>query len=76
MADQLNVLVICGSLRKKSFNAALARTLPELAPPQMKFVEAPDFEVIPPYNADLQCDLSVVDLGDHEGLTSALRWLA
>jgi chromate reductase, NAD(P)H dehydrogenase (quinone) len=54
MADQLNVLVICGSLRKKSYNAALARTLPELAPPEMKFVSAPDFETLPPYNQDIQ----------------------
>jgi chromate reductase, NAD(P)H dehydrogenase (quinone) len=29
---QLDVLVICGSLRKGSYNAALARTLPALAP--------------------------------------------
>ena len=28
MADQLNVLVICGSLRKGSYNAALTRALP------------------------------------------------
>jgi chromate reductase len=54
MADQLNVLVICGSLRKKSYNAALARALPELAPPEMKFVSAPDFETLPPYNQDIQ----------------------
>ena len=54
MADQLNILVICGSLRKKSFNAALTRALPELAPPEMKFVSPPDFETLPPYNADVQ----------------------
>ena len=54
MADQLNVLVICGSLRKNSYNAALARTLPELAPPEMKFVDAPDYEVLPHYNQDIQ----------------------
>ncbi|HEU5018324.1 MAG TPA: NADPH-dependent FMN reductase [Pseudolabrys sp.] len=54
MADQLNVLVICGSLRKKSFNAALTRALPELAPANMKFIPAPDFEILPPYNADIQ----------------------
>ena len=34
MSDQLNVLVICGSLRKGSYNRALARTLPTLAPPK------------------------------------------
>jgi chromate reductase len=32
MADALNVLSICGSLRKGSFNAALQRALPSLAP--------------------------------------------
>lgn len=54
MTDQLNVLVICGSLRKGSYNAALTRALPELAPPGMKFVSAPGFETLPPYNADVQ----------------------
>lgn len=54
MADQLNVLVICGSLREKSFNAALARALPELAPSNMKLMTAPDFQTLPPYNADIQ----------------------
>ena len=33
-AKKLNVLVICGSLRKGSINKAVARTLPELAPPE------------------------------------------
>jgi len=54
MADQLNVLVICGSLRKKSYNAALARALPELAPPEMKFTDAPDYGALPLYNQDIQ----------------------
>ena len=54
MAGQLNVLVICGSLRKKSYNAALTRALPALAPPEMKFVSAPNFETLPMYNADIQ----------------------
>ena len=53
MAD-LNILVICGSLRKGSYNAALARALPELAPPQMKFKSAPAFDGLPMYNADVQ----------------------
>ena len=47
MADQLNVLVICGSLRKGSFNAALARALPALAPPEMKLTSAPSFARLP-----------------------------
>jgi chromate reductase len=54
MADQLNVLVICGSLRKGSYNAALTRALPALAPPEMKLVTAPPYETLPPYNADIQ----------------------
>lgn len=55
MADrQLDVLVICGSLRKGSYNAALARTLPALAPAGMKLRTAPSFEKIPIYNHDIQ----------------------
>ena len=55
MADkQLDVLVICGSLRKGSYNAALARTLPALAPPAMKLRPAPPFETFPIYNFDIQ----------------------
>ena len=54
MADQLDVLVICGSLRKGSYNAALARTLPSLAPPGLKLRPAPSFETFPIYNFDLQ----------------------
>jgi chromate reductase, NAD(P)H dehydrogenase (quinone) len=52
--DKLNVLVICGSLRKRSYNAALTRALPDLAPPEMKLVTAPPFETLPLYNADIQ----------------------
>jgi len=54
MADQFNVLVICGSLRKGSYNAALTRALPGLAPPEMKMVSAPPFDALPLYNADVQ----------------------
>ncbi len=53
MAD-LNILVICGSLRKNSYNAALTRALPELAPAGMKFTSAPAYDGLPMYNADLQ----------------------
>jgi chromate reductase len=53
MADkQLDVLVICGSLRKRSYNAALARTLPALAPPGMALRAAPSFAGLPVYNFD------------------------
>ncbi|HEY6832151.1 MAG TPA: NAD(P)H-dependent oxidoreductase [Pseudolabrys sp.] len=54
MADQLNVLVICGSLRKRSYNAALARALPLLAPPEIKLIDAPPYDTIPLYNHDIQ----------------------
>ncbi len=54
MADQLNVVVICGSLRKASYNAALARALPALAPPEITLKPAPPFETFPLYNADIQ----------------------
>ena len=49
---QLDVLVICGSLRKGSYNAALARTLPALAPPGMALRAAPSFAGLPVYNFD------------------------
>jgi chromate reductase len=52
--QQLDVLVICGSLRKGSYNAALARTLPALAPAGMKLRAAQSFEHFPIYNFDIQ----------------------
>jgi chromate reductase, NAD(P)H dehydrogenase (quinone) len=54
MADKYNVLVICGSLRKGSYNAALTRALPELAPLDMKLITAPPIGSFPLYNADVQ----------------------
>jgi len=54
MADQLNVLVICGSLRQGSYNAALTRALPALAPPGMKLIAAPPLDAMPHYNYDIQ----------------------
>jgi chromate reductase len=54
MTDRLNILVICGSLRKGSYNAALARALPELAPAGMTFTDAPSYDALPMYNTDIQ----------------------
>jgi chromate reductase len=54
MADKLNVITICGSLRKESFNGALARALPGLAPAGMSIAAAPPFSSFPLYNADIQ----------------------
>src|SRR6202041_3005556 len=49
-----NVISICGSLRKASYNAALARTLPLLAPAGMTIAPAPPWDKFPIYNADNQ----------------------
>jgi chromate reductase len=55
MADTpLNVITICGSLRHGSFNAALARALPALAPAGMSIKPAPAFDKMPIYNFDIQ----------------------
>jgi chromate reductase, NAD(P)H dehydrogenase (quinone) len=54
MADALNILTICGSLRKNSFNAALARALPALAPNGLSIKPAPCWADIPIYNHDTQ----------------------
>jgi chromate reductase, NAD(P)H dehydrogenase (quinone) len=50
----LNVVVICGSLRKASYNAALTRALPSLAPAGMAIAPAPPWDKFPIYNADIQ----------------------
>jgi chromate reductase, NAD(P)H dehydrogenase (quinone) len=54
MADALNILTICGSLRKNSFNAALARALPALAPAGLSIRPAPAWADFPIYNHDIQ----------------------
>jgi chromate reductase, NAD(P)H dehydrogenase (quinone) len=54
MADKLNVITISGSLRKGSFNAALARQLPKWAPEGMSIAAAPAWADLPTYNADDQ----------------------
>ena len=55
MADNtLNVITICGSLRKGSYNASLARTLPSLAPAGMSITPAPAWDKMPIYNHDIQ----------------------
>ena len=50
----MNVLTICGSLRKGSYNAALVRALPALAPEGMRFTAAPRVDMMPHYNHDDQ----------------------
>ena len=62
--NQLNVIVICGSLRKGSYNAALARALPKLAPSTMTIVPAPPFDGFPHYNHDLDVPADVIAFAD------------
>src|SRR5215467_13979908 len=50
----LNVVSICGSLRKGSFNAMVQRLLPSLAPDGMSIKPAPSFADFPLYSADIQ----------------------
>jgi chromate reductase, NAD(P)H dehydrogenase (quinone) len=50
----MNVLSICGSLRKGSYNRMLMQVLPGLAPAGMSIKEAPPFAEFPLYNADVQ----------------------
>ena len=67
MADPvLNVVCICGSLRKASYNRMVMNALPGLAPPNMKIKEAPPFADFPVYSADIQ----------DQGIPSAVHALA
>jgi len=54
MADKLNVITIVGSLRKGSYNAALARELPRWQPAGMSIAASPSWAGFPIYNADDQ----------------------
>ena len=55
MVDRkLDVISICGSLRKGSYNRIVMNALPGLAPQGMQIVEAPPFRDFPLYDADIQ----------------------
>jgi chromate reductase, NAD(P)H dehydrogenase (quinone) len=54
MTDALNVIAISGSLRKGSYNTALARSLPRLAPAGLKITAGPPFDSFPHYSLDIQ----------------------
>jgi chromate reductase, NAD(P)H dehydrogenase (quinone) len=56
MPNPLSVLSISGSLRKGSFNTALQRTLPELAPQGLKISPLAGVGEMPLYNADVQAE--------------------
>src|SRR6202140_1618795 len=72
MADNtLNVIAICGSLRKGSYNASLARTLPSLAPAGMSITPAPAWDKMPIYNPDIQAGTGFP--ADAEAWAAAIR---
>jgi chromate reductase, NAD(P)H dehydrogenase (quinone) len=51
---KLEIVTLCGSMRKDSFNAALVRQLPDIAPGDMVFKEGPAVADIPIYDGDLE----------------------
>jgi len=53
-ALDLDIVGICGSLRKGSFNRMVMSALPGLAPEGMRIAEAPSFRDFPPYDSDVQ----------------------
>lgn len=71
MADQLKILVICGSLRKGSYNASLARALPKLAPAELTFIDAPSYAGFPLYNDDIRASAGAP--ADVEAFATAIR---
>jgi chromate reductase len=64
MSNSLNIVTICGSLRKNSYNASLARLLPSLAPPDMTITAAPGYASFPHFNQDLPVPADVMVLAD------------
>ena len=71
MADKLNVITIVGSLRKGSYNAALARQIPQWAPEGMSITASPPWQGFPIYNADVQSASGFP--ADVEALAAAVR---
>lgn len=48
----IELITLCGSIRKDSYNAALIRALPSLAPGDMNFTEGASVADIPIYDGD------------------------
>ena len=72
MAERnINVITIAGSLRKGSYNAALARELPKYAPSGMTITAAPSWAGFPVYNADVQAQSGFP--ADVQALGEAIR---
>ena len=55
MAERtFEIISICGSLRKGSYNRMVMNSLPGLAPPTLSIKEAPPYSEFPLYNADVE----------------------
>jgi chromate reductase len=54
VSSMANVVSICGSLRKGSYNRMVLSALPGFAPAGMAIKEGPTFATFPLYDADLQ----------------------
>jgi chromate reductase len=55
MADRMiEVVSICGSLRKGSYNRIVMNALQALVPGRMRIREAPSYRELPPYDWDVQ----------------------
>jgi chromate reductase len=54
MVQTYNIVAICGSLRKGSYNRMVLNSLPALAPAGMTITESPPFDAMPLYNFDDQ----------------------
>jgi chromate reductase len=67
----LNVVCMCGSLRKDSYNRMVMNALPALAPANMKLTEAPPFAEFPLYNFDIQESSGIPPLA--QKLADAIR---
>jgi chromate reductase len=67
----LNVVCMCGSLRKGSYNRMVMNALPALAPANMKLTEAPPFAEFPLYNFDIQESSGIPPLA--QKLADAIR---
>lgn len=66
LSAPLHFVTLLGSLRRDSFNAAVVRTLPELAPPGMSFTALGSVGELPLFNDDIL----------HAGLPAAVTAMA
>ena len=51
---KLEIVTLCGSVRKDSYNAALLRTLPSISSGDIVFKEGPSVADVPIYDGDLE----------------------